>query len=456
MSLSNKEFLSSSRIISKNGGTAPLTYKKFLAIVRSQGPPENPYPTLDVHLFGGCSTPVSEDHEEKFGVPSLRELGLDISKLSAEVWHGGEAEALIRLDRHLERKAWIASFEKPKVTPNSLFPSPTGVSPYLRFGCLSPRLFYHRLAELYRKVKCKEPPISLYGQLLWREFFFTVAANNPNFDKMASNPVCLQIPWKKNPEKLKRWEEGKTGFPWIDAIMIQLQQEGWIHHLARHAVGCFLTRGDLWISWEEGMKVFEKWLLDAEWSLNAGNWMWLSCSAFFQQFFNCICPVAFGKKLDPNGDYIRLVKNFLTFIIKMLNAFQLDNILLFYFYVVTLIENWKALLLSYFITATKEISLLKYLPVLKGFPAKYIHAPWTAPESVQKVARCIIGKDYPKPIVDHTKVSTANLEKMRNVFKALLCYRDPPSVVSADKPDNNEDSQANLKQQMLTLEDKEN
>lgn len=104
MSLSNKEFLSSSRIISKNGGTAPLTYKKFLAIVRSQGPPENPYPTLDVHLFGGCSTPVSEDHEEKFGVPSLRELGLDISKLSAEVWHGGEAEALIRLDRHLERK----------------------------------------------------------------------------------------------------------------------------------------------------------------------------------------------------------------------------------------------------------------------------------------------------------------------------------------------------------------
>lgn len=49
--------------------------------------------------------------------------------------------------------------------------------------------------------------------------------------------------------------QGKTGFPWIDAIMVQLRQEGWIHHLARHAVGCFLTRGDLWISWEEGMRV---------------------------------------------------------------------------------------------------------------------------------------------------------------------------------------------------------
>ena len=49
--------------------------------------------------------------------------------------------------------------------------------------------------------------------------------------------------------------QGRTGYPFIDAIMIQLRQEGWIHHLARHAVACFLTRGDLWISWEEGKKV---------------------------------------------------------------------------------------------------------------------------------------------------------------------------------------------------------
>lgn len=75
--------------------------------------------------------------------------------------------------------------------------------------------------------------------------------------------------------------------------------------MARHAVACFLTRGDLWISWEEGMKVFEELLLDADWSVNAGMWMWLSCSSFFQQFFHCYCPVKFGRKADPNGDYIR-------------------------------------------------------------------------------------------------------------------------------------------------------
>ena len=49
--------------------------------------------------------------------------------------------------------------------------------------------------------------------------------------------------------------QGKTGYPWIDAIMRQLREEGWIHHLARYAVACFLTRGDLWLSWEAGQKV---------------------------------------------------------------------------------------------------------------------------------------------------------------------------------------------------------
>ena len=92
-------------------------------------------------------------------------------------------------------------------------------------------------------------------KLLWRDFFYTAATNNPRFDKMEGNPICVQIPWDRNPEALAKWAEGRTGFPWIDAVMTQLRQEGWIHHLARHAVACFLTRGDLWISWEEGMKV---------------------------------------------------------------------------------------------------------------------------------------------------------------------------------------------------------
>ncbi|NXI25158.1 CRY1 protein, partial [Sterrhoptilus dennistouni] len=359
------------KIIELNGGQPPLTYKRFQTLISRMEPLEMPVETITPEVMKKCTTPVSDDHDEKYGVPSLEELGFDTDGLPSAVWPGGETEALTRLERHLERKAWVANFERPRMNANSLLASPTGLSPYLRFGCLSCRLFYFKLTDLYKKVKKNSsPPLSLYGQLLWREFFYTAATNNPRFDKMEGNPICVQIPWDKNPEALAKWAEGRTGFPWIDAIMTQLRQEGWIHHLARHAVACFLTRGDLWISWEEGMKVFEELLLDADWSVNAGSWMWLSCSSFFQQFFHCYCPVGFGRRTDPNGDYIR-----------------------------------------------------RYLPVLRGFPAKYIYDPWNAPESIQKAAKCIIGVNYPKPMVNHAEASRLNIERMKQIYQQLSRYR---------------------------------
>lgn len=105
----------------------------------------------------------------------------------------------------MERKAWVASFGRPKMSPQSLLASQTGLSPYLRFGCLSTRLFYHQLTDLYKKIKGAYPPLSLHGQLLWRELFYCAATRNPNFDKMIGNPICVQIPWDKNAEALAKW-----------------------------------------------------------------------------------------------------------------------------------------------------------------------------------------------------------------------------------------------------------
>jgi cryptochrome len=127
--------------------------------------------------------------------------------------------------------------------------------------------------------------VSLYGQLLWREFFYCASVSIPNFGSMEGNPNCRQIDWDTNEEHLRAWELGRTGYPWIDAIMNQLRREGWMHHLARHSVACFLTRGDLYLSWEAGADIFSKYLLDADWAINAGNWQWLSASAFFSQYF---------------------------------------------------------------------------------------------------------------------------------------------------------------------------
>ncbi|XP_071493638.1 cryptochrome-1-like [Diadema antillarum] len=378
-------------ILALNNNEPPLTYKRFQDIISMMGIPVYPVEAIEAEDVEGLNTYIEPNHDDKYGIPTLEELGFEMDDVPPPMWIGGETEARQRLDRHLERKAWVANFERPRMSPASLMASPAGLSPYLRFGCLSPRTFYWKLTELYQKVrKTTHTPLSLHGQLLWREFFFTVACNNRMFDRMVDNPICIQIPWDKNPEMLNKWANGETGFPWIDAIMTQLRLEGWIHPLARHAVACFLTRGDLWMSWEEGMKVFDEYLLDADWSVNAGNWIWLSCSSFYQQFFHCYCPVKFGRRTDPNGDYVR-----------------------------------------------------KYLPVLKNFPSKYIFEPWTAPLEVQEKAKCIIGKDYNFPIVDHAEASHRNIERMRKVYNNLSRHGGPgllgsvPSSKEASEPPQN-------------------
>ncbi|XP_050409035.1 cryptochrome-1 isoform X2 [Patella vulgata] len=352
------------RIIEKNGGKAPLTLTRLQTILSQLGPPLKPLDAPTIAQFKDICRPLNKDDGENYDVPTLQELGQDPSTCGPVLYPGGETEGLQRLDNNMAKTSWVANFEKPKTEPNSLAPSTTVLSPYLKFGCVSARLFYWKVQDVYNKIKKhSQPPVSLHGQLLWREFYYTVASVTQNFDKMEGNSVCTQIPWKTNDNHLKAWKEGRTGYPFIDAIMIQLRTEGWIHHLARHAVACFLTRGDLWCHWEEGQKVFEEYLLDADWSLNAGNWMWLSASAFFHQYFRVYSPIVFGKKTDPSGSYIK-----------------------------------------------------KYIPVLKKFPPNYIYEPWKAPVKLQETAGCIIGKDYPKPIVDHDTVRPINIKRMSEAY----------------------------------------
>ncbi|KAJ8266638.1 hypothetical protein GJAV_G00132890 [Gymnothorax javanicus] len=350
------------RIMAENSGKAPLTFNRLQTIVHALGAPEKPLPPPTLEDMKDVCTPHSAQHE-KYRVPTLEDLGHDPLSAGPELYPGGEQEALRRMEEHMKRTGWVCSFQKPETPPNALEPSTTVLSPYLRYGCLSARTFWWRLADVYQGKKHSQPPVSLHGQLLWREFFYTASVGIPNFDRMKGNPVCVQVDWDSNPEFLAAWREARTGFPFIDAIMTQLRQEGWIHHLARHAVACFLTRGDLWISWEEGQKVFEELLLDFDWALNAGNWQWLSASAFFHQYFRVYSPVAFGKKTDKRGEYIK-----------------------------------------------------KYLPILKKFPPEYIYEPWKAPRSVQERAGCIVGEDYPRPIVEHEVISKKNIQRMKFAY----------------------------------------
>lgn len=355
-------------VLQRNNSEVPMQMQKFLLLVERMHVPEpEELESMDFLEAHGKPEPDEDELENEnfYDVPALDEWDVDESQMEPTKYAGGEDVGLKRLDDSMRDTKWVCEFEKPKTAPNSIRPSTTVLSPYLTFGCLSSRLFHQRLSEVLRQgKKYSKPPVSLMGQLMWREFYYTAAAAEDNFDKMVGNSLCRQIPWNRDKRLLDAWAYGRTGYPFIDAIMRQLRQEGWIHHLARHAVACFLTRGDLWQSWEDGQRVFEELLLDADWALNAGNWMWLSASAFFYQYFRVYSPVAFGKKTDPRGDFIR-----------------------------------------------------KYCPELKHFPSDMIYEPWKASRGEQKQYKCTIGKDYPERIVIHENVIGENKGRMAKAYK---------------------------------------
>jgi cryptochrome len=359
---------------SKAGKGMPNSMSAFQKLFSSMGPISKP---LEIPSnFPSCGKEIDDNYRPPKGptqipwprgVPREQVYPLwkakDCENLTPIV-RGGETNALRQLALSITAKpTYVATFEKPMTSCTSLKPSTTALSPYLSLGCLSPRIVWFAISEASERsstTKRSQPPVSLHGQLLWRDFNNLVANSaGPNWGRIDGNKYCRPIPWGHNQQFLEAWKNGLTGYPWIDACMKQLQKEGWIHHLGRHAVACFLTRGDLWQSWEQGAIHFESQLLDADHALNGFNWLWLSCSGFFYQYFRCYSPVAFQKKNDPSGQYIR-----------------------------------------------------KYLPVLAKLPDKYIYEPWKAPAVILKGCGVQLGVNYPKPIVDHSVVSKENMEKM--------------------------------------------
>lgn len=358
-----------------------------------------------------------------FAVPTFSELGL---KPATTSHRGGETVALSQLDKIIADETYTATFSKPDTAPTAFSPqSTTLLSPHLHFGSLSCRLFYHRARTVingYKKGKAATIPTNLLGQLLFRDMYFGAqAALGHTFAQTVNNPNCRFIPWHL-PSKIststglatgeytidsplaeawfQRWKFGQTGFPWIDALMRQLRQEGWIHHLGRHAVACFLTRGGCYIDWERGADVFAEWLIDHEVACNAGNWQWLSCTAFFSQFLRCYSPIAFPKKWDPDGTFVK-----------------------------------------------------KYVPELARYSRKYIYEPWTAPIADQKSWGCRITGDgnetemddgskaeaaaaatgssqqelktYPKPMFDFSERREICIASMKSAYKVHLHGADP-------------------------------
>ena len=274
----------------------------------------------------------------------------DAKLLSPDVVAGGESEAQKRLEEWL--KDGVADYRENN---NDLALNGTSrMSSYLHFGCLSP-------LEIESMLPDNDGARAWHRQLCWREFYNYILFNFPNNAKQEFQERYRNLDWSEDEDFLKAWQDGQTGYPIIDASMRQLLTEGWMHNRARLIVGSFLTK-DLWIDWRLGEKHFMNWLLDGDEANNNGNWQWITSvgvdpAPIFRRLYN---PGSQQKNHDPNGVYIR-----------------------------------------------------RHVLELADVPNEYLAEPWTMPKDVQVASHCIIGQDYPEPIVDHAEARRATLERFR-------------------------------------------
>ncbi len=169
----------------------------------------------------------------------------------------------------------------------------TRLSPHLKFGTLSVREVYHEVNESIRR------------QLFWRDFFTHVASHWPRVFGNNFNEKYDALEWSYDKEDFKKWCDGKTGFPIVDAGMRQLNKTGWMHNRVRMIVASFLTK-DLHIDWRWGEKYFAQKLVDYDPCLNNGNWQWAAstgCDA--QPYFRIFNPWSQQEKYDPEATYVK-------------------------------------------------------------------------------------------------------------------------------------------------------
>lgn len=179
------------------------------------------------------------------------------------------------------------------------FPAQNGTSRlgiHLRFGTLSIR----QLAE-----KALEMSEVFLNELIWRDFYAMILANNPQVVDKAFKPKYDRIPWRNDESDFEKWCTGKTGYPIVDAGMRELNQTGFMHNRVRMIVASFLTK-HLLIDWRWGEAYFAEKLLDFELASNNGGWQWAAGTGTdAQPYFRVFNPYSQTEKFDPKKSYIQ-------------------------------------------------------------------------------------------------------------------------------------------------------
>jgi deoxyribodipyrimidine photo-lyase len=240
---------------------------------------------------------------------------------------------------------------------NVLAQDTSRLSVHLRFGTLSPLWLEERVT-----AKRSQGASRFRTELAWRDFYGAVLLHHPEAARTELQERYRgTLEWDDDEDRIAAWKAGETGYPVVDAAMRQLRAMGWMHNRARMIVASFLTK-DLHIDWRVGEAHFMEHLLDGDVGSNNGGWQWVASTGtdpapYFQRLFN---PTLQQGKFDPEGRYVR-----------------------------------------------------RFVPELSDVPLDKLAEPWTMSEDEQEQAGCVIGRDYPAPIVDHATERRVTIERYR-------------------------------------------
>jgi deoxyribodipyrimidine photo-lyase len=262
-------------------------------------------------------------------------------------WRPGEASARLRLEEFLA--GHLAHYHEKRDRPD--LSATARLSPHLHWGEIGPRQIWHAVKALQIASGDLVPARaadSFLRELGWREFSHHLLFHWPKLPGEPWKREFRRFPWRDDRAGLAAWQQGRTGYPIIDAGLRELGATGWIHNRVRMIAASFLVK-HLLIRWQDGEAWFWDRLVDADLAQNAASWQWVAGSgAEASPYFRIFNPVLQGEKFDPDGAYVR-----------------------------------------------------RWVPALKDVPVEFLHKPWTAPPTLLAAAGVVLGRDYPEPIVDH-------------------------------------------------------
>lgn len=219
-------------------------------------------------------------------------------------WPAGEAEAHTRLSRFLDET--VEDYERLRDLPAK--PGTSQLSAYLAAGVISPRQCLHAALSSNRgEFDSGNSGVQTWiSELIWREFYKHILTGYPQVSRhRAFRAHTEALPWRDAPDDFKAWQEGRTGFPIIDAAMRQLLHCGWMHNRLRMIVAMFLSK-NLLIDWRLGERHFMQHLIDGDLAANNGGWQWsASTGTDSVPYFRIFNPTSQSERFDPNGKFIK-------------------------------------------------------------------------------------------------------------------------------------------------------